>query len=137
MICLKVTVQNSARLQRQSIITLTTIVCTFATPENKVMDEFKEKLNKLFDRIPRRHTADNVKEMYSILEAYEDLLISMEANEHYEKQVVPFFEALDPIRAAIKKSNDNKASKKVKDELFDSASGSLKDSIEALMQKIG
>ena len=52
----------------------------------------------------------------------------------YEKEVASFFEVLDPIRATIKKSNDNKASKKTKDVLFDEASGALKDSIEELMQ---
>ena len=98
------------------------------------MSEFKEKIKELFDRIPRRHTTDNVKEMYSILDAYEDLLKSMEADERYEKQVAPFFAALDPIRANIKKSNDNKASKRTKEVLFDEASGALKDTIEGLMQ---
>ncbi|MCW3114220.1 MAG: hypothetical protein JWR18_2616 [Segetibacter sp.] len=98
------------------------------------MNEFTEKIKELFNRIPRRHTADNVKEMYSILDAYEDLLKRMEADDRYEKQVVSFFESLDPIRATIKKSNDNKASKKTKDVLFDEASGALKDTIEELMQ---
>ena len=100
------------------------------------MNEIKEKMKELFDRIPRRHTADNVKEMYSILDAYEDLLKSMEADNRYEKQVAHFFEALDPIRSTIKKSNDNKASKKAKDVLFDEASGTLKDSIDELMQSV-
>ncbi len=58
----------------------------------------------------------------------------MEEDDRYEKQVVPFFEALEPIRATIKKSNDNKASKKSKDVLFDEASGALKDTIEELIQ---
>jgi len=98
------------------------------------MNEIQEKIKELFDRIPRRHTTDNVKEMYSILDAYEDLLKSMEADDRYEKKVAPFFEALEPIRATIKKSNDNKASKKTKDVLFDEASGALKDTMEELMQ---
>jgi hypothetical protein len=98
------------------------------------MSEFNEKITELFDRIPRRHTADNVKEMYSVLDAYEDLLINMEADVQYEKKVAPFFEALDPIRTTIKKSNDNKASKKTKDVLFDEASGALKDTMEELMK---
>lgn len=98
------------------------------------MNETHEKLTELFDRIPRRHTADNVKEIYSILDEYEELLQAMEADTRYEKQVVPFFEALDPIRATVKKSNDNKASKKLKDTLFDEASGALKDTIQELMQ---
>lgn len=98
------------------------------------MNEFKEKIKELFDRIPRRHTTDNVKEMYSILDGYEDLLKSMEAEDRYEKKVARFFGVLDPIRAIIKKSNDNKASKKTKDVLFDEASGELKDTMEELMQ---
>lgn len=98
------------------------------------MNEINEGLRDLFNRIPRRHTADNVKEIYSILDAYEDLLKDMETDARYEKDIARFFEALDPIRATIKKSNDNKASKKTKDVLFDEASGELKDSIEAAMQ---
>src|SRR5438105_132734 len=98
------------------------------------MNETGEKLRALFHRIPRRHTADNVKEIYSILDAYEDVLKTMEADVHYGKQVDRFFEALDPIRATIKKSNDGKASKKVKDVLFDEASGALKDTMEEAMQ---
>jgi hypothetical protein len=58
----------------------------------------------------------------------------METNDRYEKQVGRFFEALDPIRSTIKKSNDNKASKKSKDVLFDEASSALKDTMEAAMQ---
>jgi hypothetical protein len=98
------------------------------------MKDIKEKLSGLFHRIPRRHNTDNAKEMYSILDAYEDLLKTMETDDRYEKQVALFFEVLDPIRAIIKKSNDNKASKKTKDVLFDEASGMLKDSIEKAMQ---
>lgn len=95
------------------------------------MNEIEQKLSDLFRRIPRRHTADNVKEMYSLLDEYEDVLKTMEADEQYEKGVPPFFEDLDSIRAIIKKSNDNKANKRTKDVLFDEASGALKDSIEA------
>jgi signal transduction protein with GAF and PtsI domain len=98
------------------------------------MNEPKEQLKELFDRIPRRHTADNVKEIYSILDTYEDLLKEMETDDRYKEQVNIFFEALDPIRAIIKKSNDGKASKKAKDVLFDEASGSLKDTIEEAMK---
>jgi hypothetical protein len=98
------------------------------------MNEIGERLRELFQRIPRRHTTDNVKEMYSILDAYEDLLKEMEADQRYEKQVDRFFEALDPIRATIKKSKDSKASKKSKDMLFDEASGALKDTMEEAMQ---
>ena len=100
------------------------------------MNEIEVQIKQLFDRIPRRHTSDNVKEIYSILDAYEDLLKSMEEDNRYEQLVVPFFEALDPMRATIKKSNDNKASKKSKDVLFDEASGALKDTIEELIQTV-
>lgn len=97
------------------------------------MNDIQEKLNELFDRIPRRHTADNVKEIYSILDEYEGLLQTMEADARYEQKVVPFFDGLDPIRATVKKSNDNKVSKKVKDTLFDEASGALKDAMQEVM----
>ena len=98
------------------------------------MNEINEQLRDLFNRIPRRHTADNVKEIYSILDAYEELLMTMEANPRYEQQTARFFEAIDPIRATIKKSNDPKASKKTKDMLFDEASGALKDSMQEAMK---
>ncbi|MCG2616769.1 hypothetical protein LZZ85_20890 [Terrimonas sp. NA20] len=101
------------------------------------MSEIKGKITELFDRIPRRHTADNVKEIYSILDSYEDLLKDIEADARFEKQVIPFFESLDPIRATIKKSNDNKASKKTKDLLFDEGSSALKESVEDLLRMIG
>ena len=114
--------------------TSTAIVSIFVAAKYYQMNEIGQKLKELFLRIPRRHTADNVKEMYSILDAYEDLLKTMEADDRYEKQVGRFFEAIDPIRATIKKSNDGKASKKAKDVLFDEASGALKDTVEETMQ---
>ena len=98
------------------------------------MNETGNKLQELFDRIPRRHNAENVKEIYSILDEYEALLQSIESEKEYEAHVPPFFDALDPIRAVVKKSNDNKASKKMKDTLFDEASGSLKDTMEELIE---
>jgi Zn-dependent M32 family carboxypeptidase len=98
------------------------------------MNETKAKIQELFDRIPRRHTAENVKELYSLVDEYEELLITIEADPVYEKSVAPLFEILDPVRATIKKSNDNKASKKTKDTLFDEASTALKDSMEGALQ---
>lgn len=95
-----------------------------------------QALKTLFDRIPRRHTADNVKEIYSLVDAYEDLLKEMEADSRYENQAAQLIETLDSIRATIKKSNDPKASKKAKDVLFDEASGALKDSMEEAMQVV-
>ncbi len=99
------------------------------------MNEIHEKLKDLFNRIPRRHTADNVKEIYSILDAYEEVLMAMEADNRYNADsVATLFEALDPIRTTVKKSNDPKASKKGKDLLFDEASGALKDTMEEAMK---
>jgi len=99
------------------------------------MNDTSTKLTELFDRIPRRHTSDNVKEINGILDEYEDLLQSIESeNDFYEKNIAEFFDAVDPIRTLVKKSNDNKASKKAKDDLFDEASGNLKDTIEALRE---
>ena len=100
------------------------------------MNDFKERLQSLYERIPRRHTPDNVKEAYSILDDYEDLLKDMEADDAYANHIAPFFDVLDPIRATIKKSNDNKASKKMKDTLFDEGSGALKDTMEELMRLV-
>ena len=95
-------------------------------------------LTALFERIPRRHSADNVAEINSIVSEYEELLISIEAvNAYYEKAMPVFFDELDGVRANIKKSTDNKANKKNKDVFFDEASGSLKDSMQALMEVYG
>ena len=92
-------------------------------------------LTALFYRIPRRYSVDNVKEIYSIVSEYEDVLKSIEAvNSFYEKNTPVFFDQLDTIRSVIKKSTDNKASKKNKDSFFDEASGALKDSMQALIE---
>jgi hypothetical protein len=92
-------------------------------------------LTALFNRIPRRHTIEKNKDINSIVAEYEDLLINIEAvNTFYEKNISVFFDDLDVIRATIKKSADNKASKKIKDNFFDEASGALKDSIQALIE---
>ncbi len=81
---------------------------------------------------------ENVAEINNIVSAYEDLLISIEAmNEYYEKKIPVFFDELDAVRVNIKKSTDNKASKKNKDSCFDDASGALKDSMQALMEVYG
>jgi hypothetical protein len=95
-------------------------------------------LNALFNRIPRRHNADNVKEINAILEEYEDVLIAIEAiNGFYEKAVPPYFDAVEEIKTTVKNSNSSKASKKGKDDLFDDASCALKDSIEAAIVLYG
>jgi hypothetical protein len=99
------------------------------------MNSTAAALRQLFDRIPRRHSTDNVKDIYSIADEYEDILKSIEAqNPFYEKATGIFFDDLDAVRLSIKKSTDNKASKKNKDIFFDEASVALKDSIEALTE---
>jgi hypothetical protein len=98
------------------------------------MNSIAAALKALFDRIPRRHSLENVKEINAILNEYEDLLITIEAiNKFYEKSMPAFFDELELSRSSIKKSTDNKASKKNKDIFFDEGSGVLKDSIQALI----
>jgi len=98
------------------------------------MNSTTASLTALFNRIPRRHSADNIKDINSILTEYEDLLLYIEAiNPFYEKIIPPFFDDVETVKATIKKSNDNKASKKNKDLLFDEASGILKDSMQSLL----
>lgn len=95
-------------------------------------------LQALFNRIPRRHSLENVKEIYGILDEYEQVLISIEAiNSFYEKNIPVYFDELEDVRAIIKRSTDNKASKKMKDSLFDDGSGNLKDSMQKLMEIYG
>jgi hypothetical protein len=92
-------------------------------------------LTALFNRIPRRHTIENVKDINSVIGEYEDLLKTIEAtNSYYEKNTPVFFDELESVRSTIKKSTDNKASKKSKDNLFDEGSGMLKDSMQALLE---
>ena len=98
------------------------------------MNSTTAALTSLFNRIPRRHSLENVKDINGMVTEYENILITIEAeNSFYEKNISGFFDDLENIRAAIKKSTDNKASKRNKDSYFDEASGLLKDSIEATM----
>ncbi len=98
------------------------------------MDATTTALNALFQRIPRRHSLENLKEINGIVNEYEDLLISIEAvNSFYENNIPVFFDELDVVRSNIKKSTDNKASKKNKDNFFDEASGALKETMQALI----
>ncbi len=102
------------------------------------MNSTTAALTALFNRIPRRHTLENVKDINAIINEYETLLINIEAvNVFYEKNIPVFFDELEVVRAAIKKSTDNKASKKNKDNFFDDASGALKDTIQALTDLYG
>ena len=98
------------------------------------MNSTTAAFTSLFNRIPRRHSLENVKDINGMVTEYENILITIEAeNSFYEKNISGVFDDLENIRAAIKKSTDNKASKKNKDSYFDEASGLLKDSIEATM----
>lgn len=102
------------------------------------MNDTTAALTALFNRIPRRHSADNIKDINSIITEYEDLLISIEAvNPFYEKNIPIFFDEVETVKATVKRSNDNKASKKTKDSLFDEASGALKDSMQELIVLYG
>ena len=99
------------------------------------MNSTTTALTALFDKIPRRHTSDNVKEMNSIFTDYEDLLLLIEAEyAFYESHIATFFDQLHMARSALKKSTDNKASKKNKDVYFDETAGILKDSIQELIE---
>ncbi|TCJ14256.1 hypothetical protein EPD60_09645 [Flaviaesturariibacter flavus] len=98
------------------------------------MNESFQKVRDLLERVPRRHNADNVKEINSIVDEYEDVLRQLESNPQLEPVIAGYFEALDPIRRTIKESNHAKHSKKAKDDLFDDASGQLKDSMEDLLR---
>jgi predicted AAA+ superfamily ATPase len=98
------------------------------------MNSTATALTALFNSIPRRHSIENVKDINSIVTEYQSILLNIEAiNTFYEKNIPVFFEDLDIIRATLKKSTDNKASKKSKDSLFDEASGILKDTIQNLI----
>ena len=110
--------------------------CTFVLHyANQQMNSTTAALTALFNRIPRRHSTDNVKDINSIIAEYEDLLKNIESmNEWYEKNTAVFFDDLDVVRSTIKKSTDNKASKKNKDNFFDEASGALKDSMQLLIE---
>jgi len=99
------------------------------------MNEITASLTGLFERIPRRHSVDNVKEINSIISEYEGLLITIEAvSPYYEKHTAVYFEDLDKLRTAVKKSTENKASKKSKEDYFTDASGALKESIDSLIK---
>lgn len=98
------------------------------------MSNISSNLSELFDRIPRRHSVDNVVEINNIITEYEDTLIAIEGtNNYYEKNVSPFFDELEDIKIVVKKSSEKKHSKKVKDDFFDEASGLLKDTIKELI----
>jgi len=102
------------------------------------MEQFRDSLQEIYDRIPRRHSADNIKEINSLVNDYEALLQRIEAlNSWYEKNTAGLYPSLEGIRNTLKMSNSNKASKKAKDDLFDEASGTFKDDIQSLIAIYG
>ena len=99
------------------------------------MEQYAALLQELYDRIPRRHTAENVIEINNIIDDYAAILGKIESiSPVYEKNTAVFYPSLETIQTTIKGSNSNKHSKKVKDTMFDEASGNLKDDIEALIK---
>jgi hypothetical protein len=59
-------------------------------------------LTALLNRIPRRHSAGNVKEIYGLLTGYEERQFVMEAlNPFYEKNRPLFFDTPKEITEAI------------------------------------
>ena len=122
--------QNGASFNKKIFALYRTFVCS--NQNRRYMNSTATALTTLFNRIPRRHSLENVKDINGMVTEYENILITIEAeNSFYEKNISGVFDDLENIRAAIKKSTDNKASKKSKDSYFDEASGLLKDSIQA------
>jgi len=102
------------------------------------MEQYTASLKELYNRIPRRHTKENVIEINSIVDEYADILGKIESiNPWYEKNTAVFYPSLETIQNTIKSSNSNKHSKKAKDDLFDEASGNLKDDIQSLIGVYG
>lgn len=98
------------------------------------MNATANALQELFDRIPRRHSVENINEINALLLEYENLLITIEGeNSFYEQKIPVFFDDLELVTSTIKNSNSPRFSKKVKDNLFDEGSGKLKDSMESLI----
>lgn len=102
------------------------------------MEQYAALLQDLYERIPRRHTTENVQAINAIIDDYADILGKIEStNAWYEKNTAVFYPSLENIQTTIKGSNSNKHSKKIKDSMFDEASGILKDDIEALIKVYG
>ncbi len=56
------------------------------------MNSTTTALTALFNRIPRRHSIENVKDINGIVTEYENILINIEAiNPYYEKNISVFF----------------------------------------------
>ena len=98
------------------------------------MEQYAALLQGLYDRIPRRHNIENVQEINGIIEEYAAILGKIESiNAWYERNTAGFYPSLESIQTIIKSSGSNKHAKKAKDNLFDEASGNLKDDIQSLI----
>ena len=84
-------------------------------------------ITALYTRIPRPHSPDNVKELYAILNSYEDTL--QNTGEKCSTRLIgaAVFWGAGANTGQRKKSKDNRLLKKMNDSLFDEASGALKD----------
>lgn len=98
------------------------------------MEQYVNRLQDLYNRVPRRHSAENLQEINGVVDEYSDILGEIEAlSPWYEKNTAVFYPSLDSIQQTLKLSNSNKHAKKAKDALFDEASGKLKDDIASLI----
>ena len=98
------------------------------------MEQYEALLKDLYDKVPRRHSAENVQAFNGILDDYAAILGKIEStNAWFEKSTAVFYPSLETVQHTIKTSNSNKHSKKAKDDLFAAAADSLKDDIQALM----
>src|SRR4051812_4288269 len=96
---------------------------------------YNQELESLRTRIPRRHSPENVQEIKDIADEYEDILRRIEEiDDDHAAKTAALFDQLDEVRAKIKLSGSSKNSKKVKDSLFDEASGLLKDGVMELLE---
>lgn len=99
------------------------------------MEPYTALLKDLYDKIPRRHTAENMQEINNVIDEYAVVLGKIESiNAWYEKNTAGFYPSLESIQTTLKSANSNKHSKKAKDSLFDEASGNLKDDIHSLIK---
>lgn len=104
----------------------------FFTP-NCLMMDILQALNTLYDKIPRRYSVDNIKEIQTVVLQYEQILMAIEAiNSQYEKGITNYFNDIEVITNLVKQANSNKASKKAKDDFFNEASTAFKNSVEAV-----
>jgi hypothetical protein len=99
------------------------------------MEQYANRLQDLYNSIPRRHNAENVVLINGIVDDYAGILGEIESvNTWYEQHTARFYPSLETVQNTLKMSNSNKHSKKAKDDLFDEASGILKDDIQALIK---